>query len=1033
MKTYTYLLFLSTVFLIPSLKGQFTAPRFQRITIADGLPNGEVHQIREDADGFIWIATGEGICRFDGYKMQLLQGINPTMTTAINADRPLHFEWDNQKQWWIASDWAGARLFDPIKNSLKYIRTAEFTKITETPKDLLLDILTDSVLWSVLYDGQNRIWLGGSQGIQVFDRIKGKLDKNPQLATPLFNGCLIQQISKDAADNIWAAVTKKGLYSFDKHTQTWSLAVAHPEIRSFTFDKEGAILWISPNDFGKFQPKTKQQTQPFKAFINSLITKTSFMSIHYDKTGRIWLGTTSGLVLLRGGEIPPQIFKHDPRNPYSLLSDVILAIYEDSKGNIWVSCGSVGVCLIPNSFERIQVFENPTTSYRVEDIAIAPDSTLYALVSSDLLISHFPYYRTNYIKLSSLLPCIDPTTRSLAIGKNGKIYLLTTCGIWEYLPHQNYCRLVPNTRTEETGYEYLSFNIWGDSLLTFNKYNVEGLKAFNLKTGKLRHFNTPTLNHNNVFTDGMVQDKQGDFWSNSIRGLIKMGHFLTQPDTFRQTPFYFNLKNYDRNSNGGKPLMQIGDDLWWGRFDGGGLSVMSLRDTAYGSFTKANGLFDNSVISLSQDKLGHLWAGTNLGISRIQLPTDFRTTQRIVAQNFSAADGLPHNTVLCSQTSLAGDKVFVGTVGGLAMINTVGGAYDTIPPKLVFTNLTILNKIVRPYDSTGLLKTDINQTHTLTLKHNQAFFTLEVSGLNFVNPQLTRYAYRLTGLKGEWIDNGFSNILSFNNIAYGTYLLEVKAQAHNGLWSAVKTMNIQVLSPIWLRWWFIGLLILAVSACIYAIYRFRIRQLERVQALQNNIAADLHDDVGAALTNIEILSFLSKNQIGDAIKIGNLIDKIGEEAKKTNESLHQLVWTMKTENDGLEQTLAQLNRLAVDNLEIQNIRFSVTQSQQSLKNHPLNSEKRRDLIMVFKEVLANITKHAQATEVRMAVDVHNQILKIDITDNGIGISPKKRTTNGTGGNGLKNIKTRMERHGGQVAVQNSPNEQGVLVEIRMPL
>jgi ligand-binding sensor domain-containing protein len=1036
MKIYTYLLLLSTVFFIPFLKGQFNAPRFQRLTIAEGLPNGEVHQIHEDVDGFIWLATAEGICRFDGYKTQPLQGINPKMTTALNADRPLRFEWDAQKRWFIASDWAGLRLFDPTKNTLKVIYTPEYAKLKKIPKDQLLDTITDTGIWSILYDGQNRMWLGGSEGIQVFDMAKEKMDRNPQLAPPVFKGCIVQQLSKDSEGNIWAAVAKKGLFCFDKQTQIWSLAVENPEIRNFTIDNEGSILWITDQILGKFQPKTKEQTRPFRLVINNLATKTGFMTVYCDKTGRIWLGTTTGLVLLRGGNIPPQIFKHDPRNPYSLLSDMIINIFEDSKKNIWVSCGGDGVCLIPNSFERIQVFDNTSSSYRIVDIEMAPDSTLYALSSTDLIISHSPYYRTEYIKTSGLIPCQNASTLNLAIGKNGKIYLLASCGIWEYLPRQKSCRLVSNFQTNNAvsqEFTFLSFNIWGDSVLTFNQFNVEGIHVFNLKTGKTQFYNDPNFNHNTVFTDGMLQDAKGEFWSNSFKGLIKMGKFLTQLDTFRFVPFYFNWKNYNVNNNGGKPLMQIENDLWWGRFDGGGLSVMSLQDTAYGSFTKTNGLFDNTIMSLSHDKLGYLWAGTTLGISRVQLPSEFRTAARIVAQNFSTADGLPHNTVLCSTTTLTGDKVFVGTVGGLAMLNTEGGVYDTISTKLVFTNLTILNKVVYPNDSTGLLKADINQTKTLVLQPNQAFFTLEVSGLNFVNPQLTRYAYRLTGLYGEWIDNGFSNILSFNNIASGSYLLEVKAQANNGLWSAVKTMTIQVLSPIWQRWWFITFCIMALSACIYTVYHFRIRQIEQVQALQNNIAADLHDDIGAALTNIEILSFLSRNQMGDADKIGNLIDKIGEEAKKTNESLHQLVWTMKTENDGLEQTLAQLNRLAVDNLEIQNIRFSVIQTQQSLKNYPLNSEKRRDLIMVFKETLANITKHAFATEVHMAIDVHNHILKIDITDNGVGILNKNGNINGNGGNGLKNMQLRMERHGGQVSISNRLGRNGVLVEMRLPM
>jgi ligand-binding sensor domain-containing protein len=1018
MKKRSYLILSFALFYF-SLFAQFATPRFQRLTTADGLPSGEVHQIREDTEGFIWLSTAEGLCRFDGYKTQPLMARDAQTTAAVNGERPLCFDWDGQKRWWIASDWAGVRIFDQAKNQFDYLQPTD--RIGNYKAHHILDTLVNPLIISILYDGAQRVWIGTYQGLEVFDVSKNKMDRNPQFATPLFAGCRINQLAKDAAGNIWAAVNKKGLCRFDKRTQTWAIVAPHLEVRNFTFDTEGGVFWVSNNELKHYSPKTKALTQPFSASLNKLGVKMDLMSIHYDRVGRLWLGTTNGLILLRGGTIPPQVFRHDPRNPNSLLSDLITGIYEDKKGNIWLTCGSEGACMLSNAFERIQVFDNPTPSYRIEDIALAPDSTLYALTRTHLLVSRSPYYHTDFLPISNLIPCADATATQMVIGKNGKIYFTTECGIWEFLPKQKQCQLITKPKfssKEMRGRGFLSLNIWGDSLLTFSHFNENGLHVFNLKTHAYQIFDAKELNQNLIFTDGMIQDKRGEFWSNSFNGLMKMGKFLTQPDTARFACFYFEWKNYDANNNGGKPLIQIGDDLWWGRSDGGGLSVLSLRDTAYGSFLKTNGLFDNSITCLTTDRQGKLWAGTTLGISHIELPIDFRTAKHIAAQNFSTTDGLPHNSVICSAATLAGDKIFVGTAGGLAMIYTGGVTSDTILPQIAFTNLTILNKTIRPYDTTGLLKTDINQTKSLTLQANQAFFTLEVSGLNFVNPQLTRYAYRLSGLSGDWIDNGFSPILSFNNMASGTYLLEVKAQASNGLWSPIKTLTINVLPPIWKRWWFITACLLAFMAGVYALYRMRIRQIQHLQTLQNNIAADLHDDVGAALTNIEILSFLSKNPMNDPLKTGNLIDKISEEAKKTNESLHQLVWAMKTENDGLEPTLAQLNRLAVDNLEIQGIDFSVKMPQQDLSNYRLVGERRRDLIMVFKEVLTNITKHAKATAVLVTIKLKNNELSIKIQDNGVGMD--KETL---GGNGLNNMAQRMARIGGHFEM-SSPNTDG---------
>jgi ligand-binding sensor domain-containing protein/two-component sensor histidine kinase len=1024
---YTYLFTLIFIALSTHLLGQFTAPRFQRLTITEGLPNGEVRQIREDADGFIWLSTSEGICRFDGYKTQMLMSNTLSMSINLNGDRPLYFDWDAQKRWWIGSDWAGVRRFDPIKNDLSFVSKTEYASIR--PNNKILDTLRQGSISTVFFDGNNHVWVGTFHGLQVFDITKNRMDWNPQLATPLFDNCLIQQISKDAVGNIWAAVDKKGLYQFDKTTQNWSIAVHRESLRGFTFDKEGGILFVTEDELGYYHPRTKKQSFPYNAVLKTLKIKATYYKIHADGMGRIWVGTNTGLILLRGATVPPQLFRYDPRNPYSLLSDNIRGIYEDSKGNIWLSCNADGVCMLPNSFERIQVFDNPTKSHRIEDIAIAPDSTLYSLTEKELIISPFPYYQSELLNLQNLLNNCKTTTNLITIGKNGSIYLLTECGIWQFSRQAKKCRFIFNSQIKENAIaarSYLTFNIWGDTLLTFSHFEKPGLFMFNLKTGKQTVLNNPNLNQKIIFTDGMIQDKRGEFWSNSYTGLMKIGHFSTKPDTFQYACFHFNWKNYDFNNNGGQPLIEIGDELWWGRFDGGGLSVMGLKDTAYGSFTKANGLFNNSVQTLSLDKYGYLWAGTDLGISRIQVPTDFRHANRLFAQNFSIADGLPHNTIVCSTTNLAGDKVVVGTAGGLAIINTEGGASDTIVPKLVFTNLSILNKTVRPDDSTGLLKADINNTDILTLQHNQAFFTLEVSGLNFVNPQLTRYAYRLSGLNDDWIDNGFNNIISFNNIAAGFYTLEVKAQTNTGLWSTPKSLTINVLPPIWKRTWFILLSVLAFLSTVYGVYRYRVNQILSVQNMKNAIAADLHDDVGATLSNVNILTTLVRQRLPNDVDVLPLLKRIEEEISTSSESLDDIIWSVNPKNDSMERVLSRMRQYANEVFDAKEIEGSID-FDTNLSNLSLPMEKRRDFYFIFKEALNNLSKYANCTAATISLKETNGKLKLIVSDNGVGFDPLSINE----GNGQKTMRQRAERLKGELTIKSVVGK-GTRVELSLP-
>jgi ligand-binding sensor domain-containing protein len=1027
--TLLILLFL-TLTNIAYLHAQFNAPRFQRITTAEGLPDGEVKQIREDKDGFIWIATAQGICRYDGHKTQLLRGGTAISTKYLAIDRPMFFCWDDKYRWWIGSDWAGIRVYDATKQHFFHIRDKHWSD--NYPGENNEDTLTNSNISVVLCDSESKIWIGTYQnGIDIFDTKKGHLDKSGQYGTDLFKDCQIRKIDKDAKGNIWVAALKKGLWRFNEARKTWSSISTHQNIQSFSFDTEGGVWFISDNQIFHYNAKTNQTQIFYQGLFKNSSKKLSFLKIHCDRTGRIWIGTGNGLILLRGNNIPPEFLKQDQKNPYSLLSDYINEIFEDSKGNIWIGCANDGVCVLPNTYDKIQVFDNPTTTVRIQDIVVASDSTLYGVTETYLLTSRFPYYHTDFMPIETFIPRTHTTLHRIAIGQNGQIYLGTNHGIWQYQPKEKRCRFIcpiSNNPAFILQQGMSSLKVWGDTLLTFSLFDTDGLTLVDLKNKTSYLLDTPEKNYNKVFTNGMLQDNQGIFWATSYEGLARLGTLKTP---FSKVTFAAEFYKGDstENNNSSTSLLKIGNLLLWGRDGGGGFNVLSFKDSTHRIFLKKNGLFDNSVTALERDKTGGLWAGTYFGVCRIQIPDNFLTAEQLKVQNYSFADGLPHNTVTRIVTTLDSSKIFVGTVGGLAMINTEGG--DTAAPKLVFTALNVYNKAVNPNDSFNILTTDINETDLLTLHHYQAFFTLEVSGLHFANPKQTRYVYRLSGLGNDWMDNGFNNIISFNNMASGEYLLEVKAMSNNGAWSAVKMMNIKVLPPFWARWWFISVLVLLFLSGVYGLYQFRINQMRRVQDLQNSLAADLHDDIGSALSNIEILGFLTQNQDQLPEKAQKLIMKMAYEAKKTNESLHQLVWTMHAENEGLEATLAKLNRMAVDSLEPQGITLSVDEPQQITDTIKLGREKQRDLIMVYKEILTNISKHAQATRVTISISLKQGLLMIDIEDNGAGFNPQPQ--NGFGGNGLTNMTKRMAKYGGSTTVKNRADAQGTVAQIRLPM
>jgi ligand-binding sensor domain-containing protein len=328
MKSRFQLHFLTLLFILQNLitlHAQFNAPRFQRFTYAEGLPNGDVHQIGEDTEGFIWMATAQGICRFDGYKFHLLKGYNTELTKDL-SNRPMYFDWDTQKRWWIGHDWAGLRLLDNTKQITQVIRSLDIYKMLEEKgeKDTLVGVNISSLVYQ-----NNYVWVGTNKGLNVFDIKQDHLDKSGIYASPIFKDDEINKIDKDKEGNILVAASKKGLWRFDNRTKQWSILVNKQGILHFTINKEGHIWFITKYKLFQYNPLSKEKSVEIP--LKGLPTEVLLTKILYDALGRIWLGSTNGLMLISRKNAPLQIFKNEPKNPYSLLSDFIVEIFEDSK------------------------------------------------------------------------------------------------------------------------------------------------------------------------------------------------------------------------------------------------------------------------------------------------------------------------------------------------------------------------------------------------------------------------------------------------------------------------------------------------------------------------------------------------------------------------------------------------------------------------------------------------------------------------------------------------------------------------------
>jgi signal transduction histidine kinase len=240
-------------------------------------------------------------------------------------------------------------------------------------------------------------------------------------------------------------------------------------------------------------------------------------------------------------------------------------------------------------------------------------------------------------------------------------------------------------------------------------------------------------------------------------------------------------------------------------------------------------------------------------------------------------------------------------------------------------------------------------------------------------------------------------------------------------------MHIIIRPPYWRTWWFIALCLLVLTGLLYALYRYRIRQLIQLQQIRNRIATDLHDDIGSTLTNISLLSELSRKNLHPQQEANTFLYRISEEVQGSSQALDDIVWSINTNNDTLEQTVARMRRYAAEIFDGANIHYELRLDDQ-FAQRKLNMEQRRDCFLVFKEIINNIYKHAGATQVYIELWPDKNQLHMKIKDNGKGFDPSIITHR----NGIKNIRQRVEKWKGAVMVESSPGT-GTTTRVSFPL
>lgn len=414
------------------------------------------------------------------------------------------------------------------------------------------------------------------------------------------------------------------------------------------------------------------------------------------------------------------------------------------------------------------------------------------------------------------------------------------------------------------------------------------------------------------------------------------------------------------------------------------------------------------------DDQGRFWISSNGGLIRYE-PGTGRW------KRFDVHDGLQSNefNTNCFTKCKDGRLAFGGPEG----INVFDPAYfeDRHVPFYVYgTSVRVQDTLIAGFNP---LATEFS----FSMRPKERSVELEYSSTLMFDREDIRYQVQLVGADHDWVDMGNKEVARYINLNPGPYVFRLRASNADGQWSEnIFETQLRVIPAFYQTYWFVVLCSLLSLSIVYAFYRYRIRQLRKLEAVRNRISHDLHDDVGSTLGSISIYSEVAKQM--DAGSQPEVLDKIGEASREMIDKLNDIVWSINPENDTFEKLESRMRGYATMVLQAAGIGFEF-HTDPGLRDISLDMDDRRNLFLMFKEAIYNAAKYAQCSTVHIELKKEDRKLSLIISDNGIGFDPD--AVQAYNGNGLRSMRERAQAMKGELLIK-SQKGKGTSLHLKVP-
>ena len=804
--------------------------KFNHITVDGGLASNTINSVIRDSRGFMWIATANGLNRYDGYTFENFRS-HELDTLSISSNITYVVYEDHQERVWVGSE-KGLDLFNRKLGRFDH----HFFK--------------DSSVRVVYEDSKNRLWVGVDGGIFVYNEQKELFEKYFhniffEIHADLYNTSIC--ILEDHNENLWIGTSNGGVFVYNFKTQKFKdyyhdpkkrTSISDNNIRSIIQDKQHRI-WIATYGGGinLFQP----ETETFKSFTESDpggLSNNLTNIIWEDDQGKLWIGTDgNGLDIFDPQKEFFTHIIHSPFNSRSLNNNVVRTISSDGRGGIWVGTYAGGINFFNRNTEAFFHYKVPTFNGNSSTTSFAEDERGNIWIGTDGgglcyfdkntgQIQNYKHDKKNKNSLS------DNRIMSLVLDDEGYLWIGTYLGgLCRYELSSG--KFKQFTIGDQSGIsDNIIWTVIQDSKGRIWAGTNRGLNLYNPDTEKFKCYTIVNSALSNNMVRALYEDRKNRLWIGTQDGLDLYHDSIDDFSIIRS-----NLKKPNSLSNNWIRTIQedCHGNILVGTFEGG-INVFNISTNSFYSFKEKEGLPDNMISGILSDCHDNLWISTGKGLARLNIANKS-------VKSYFVNDGLQDNqfNINAAYETRQGEFLFGGINGFTLFVPEVITHIkpNKFPPPLVLTSLKIFNKEVVPDTVGSPLRAHIHETSEIKLPYDQTVLTFEFAALNFIQPDKNQYSYRLVGFEENWNYVGNKRSGTYTNLEHGEYIFQVKASNNDGVWSKDPLMlKVIIMPPYWETGWF-KVLILAFAISVILIIANIVRKRIRAKIKINKVIADL--------------------------------------------------------------------------------------------------------------------------------------------------------------------------------------------------